>query len=176
MRDEKTLIKECLKQNQSAQTELYASFSGKMFGVCLRYAKNRMDAEDLLHEGFLKVLTNLKKYRGEGSFEGWMRRIMINTSINFYRTKTSNFMVHIDEVFDLEISDVDAVSRMSEKELVSHIQELPDGYRMIFNMYVVEGYKHKDIAEILNISESTSKTQLLKAKKSLQQKLKDNKH
>ncbi len=176
MRDEKTLIKECLEQKQSAQTELYTSFSGKMFGVCLRYAKNRMDAEDLLHEGFLKVLTNLKKYRGEGSFEGWMRRIMINTSINFYRTKTSNFMVHIDEVFDLEISDVDAVSRMSEKELVSHIQELPDGYRMIFNMYVVEGYKHKDIAEILNISESTSKTQLLKAKKSLQQKLKDNKH
>ena len=176
MRDEKTLIKECLKQNQSAQTELYASFSGKMFGVCLRYAKNRMDAEDLLHEGFLKVLTNLKKYRGEGSFEGWMRRIMINTAINFYRTKTSNYIVDIDEVFDLEISDVDAVSKMSEKELISHIQELPDGYRMVFNMYVVEGYKHKDIAEILNISESTSKTQLLKAKKSLQQKLKDNKH
>ncbi len=173
MLDEKTLIRECLKQNQSAQTELYSSFSGKMFGICLRYAKNRMDAEDLLHEGFLKVLTNLKKYRGEGSFEGWIRRIMINTSINFYRTKTSNFMVDIDDIFDLEISDVDAISKMTEKELISQIQELPDGYRIIFNMYVIEGYKHKDIAEILNISESTSKTQLLKAKKSLQQKLKE---
>ncbi len=172
MQDEKLLIKRCLKHDQKALSELYNNFSGKMYGICLRYAKNKMDADDLLHDGFVRVLKNLKAYRGEGSFEGWMRRIMVNTSINFYRKKTNHVETDISEVYGLSDNSFDdAISQISVKELLVLIQDLPDGYRLVFNMYVMEGYKHKEIAEILNISENTSKSQLLKAKATLKKKL-----
>ena len=174
MQDEKLLIKKCLKHDERALSELYNNFSGKLYGICLRYAKNKMDANDLLHDGFVKVLSNLQAYKGEGSFEGWMRRIMINTAINFYRKKTKHYETDIEEVFDLsDDSFDDAISQISTNELLELIQELPDGYRLVFNMYVIEGYKHKEIAEILEISENTSKSQLLKAKSSLKKKLKE---
>jgi len=174
MQDEKLLIKQCLKHNEQALSELYNSFSGKMYGICLRYAKNKMDADDLLHDGFIKVLKNLEAYKGEGSFEGWMRRIMVNTAINFYRKKTNHIETDISEVYNLsDKSFNDAISKISVNELLILIQDLPDGYRLVFNMYVIEGYKHKEIAEILEISENTSKTQLLKAKATLKKKLEE---
>ncbi len=172
MQDEKLLIKKCLKHDEKALSELYNNFSGKMYGICLRYAKNKMDADDLLHDGFLKVLKNLQAYRGEGSFEGWMRRIMVNTAINFYRKKSSHYDSDIEDAYDLSDSSFDnALSQISTNELLELIQDLPDGYRLVFNMFVIEGYKHREIAEILNISENTSKSQLLKAKITLKKNL-----
>lgn len=174
MLNEKLLIKRCLKNDEKALSQLYNSFSSKMYGICLRYSKNRMDADDLLHDGFVKVIKNLNTYKGEGSFEGWMRKIVVNTSINFYRKKSKNYETNIDEVYNIEDNSFDnAISQISVKELLELIQELPDGYRIVFNMYVIEGYKHREIAEILDITENTSKTQLLKAKASLRKKLEE---
>jgi RNA polymerase sigma-70 factor (ECF subfamily) len=144
-----------------------------MFGVCLRYAKNRSDAQDLLHDGFVKVYTGLNEYKGNGSFEGWIRRIMVNTAINFYHRKAGKF-------FDLKEGEEDNSSpfneeileQMSTNELLGYINEMPDGYRLVFNMYVIEGYKHVEISELLGISEATSKTQFMKARRHLMKKVK----
>lgn len=151
--------------------DIYKKYSSKMFGVCLRYARNVDDAKDILHDGFIKVFKCLKDYKGIGSFEGWIRRIMVHTAINAYRSYSSRWFILDD---DCEIDEADEITiedSISYQELVKHINALPDGYRMVFNMYVIEGYKHQEIAEILGISESTSKTQLLKARKILTKRL-----
>ncbi|MBC7827818.1 MAG: sigma-70 family RNA polymerase sigma factor [Chitinophagaceae bacterium] len=166
------LIRGCIAGNRASQTELYDLYAPRMLGVCLRYAKNREEAEEILHEGFLKVFTYIGKFRGTGSFEGWVRRIMVNSALFRYRNKS-----HLQPVIRLEtsgydsISDTDIVSNLDAKELLILVQSLPSGYRIVFNLYVFEGYKHREIAETLGISEGTSKSNLSDARAFLQKAL-----
>jgi len=170
--EEQELLNKCFKNNETALTELYKRFSSKMYGLCLRYAKNKMDAQDLLHDGFVKVLEGIKTFRSEGSLEGWLKKIMINTAINFYKKKYAVIFYDIEEADENVIFDDDLISKFSANDLLSVIQELPEGYRLVFNLFAIEGYKHNEIAEILNISENTSKTQLMKARCILMNKIK----
>ena len=155
-----------------AQNILYNKYSPKLFGTCLRYAKNYADAEDILQEGFIKVFKYLKDFRNEGYLEGWMRKIMVTTAINFYKRKSLlNKDIDPEHVKVPSTATPDAISRLSNEELLSIIQELPEGYRMVFNLNSIEGYSHKEISEIMNISINTSKSQLSRARISLQNKL-----
>lgn len=154
--------------------EIYKTYSRKMYSVCLRYARNTEEAQDVLHDGFLKVFSCLDEYKGTGSLEGWIRRIMVRTAINNYRVYDNRYFIIEDSEEILETEGISVEDSISADELMAHINALPDGYRIIFNMYVIEGYKHNEIAELLGISESTSKTQLMKARKVLMKKI--NKH
>jgi RNA polymerase sigma-70 factor (ECF subfamily) len=170
--EEKEIISRCISGERKAQFELYRIYSPKMYGICMRYAKNKTDAEDILQEGFIKVFRYLKDYRGEGAFEGWIRRIMITTSLNFYKKKNLvNKDVDPETIRLRGLSHPDAVSKMAHEELLSLIQELPNGYRTVFNLNTIEGYSHKEISEILQISINTSKSQLSRAKSSLKDKI-----
>jgi RNA polymerase sigma factor (sigma-70 family) len=172
LKDEQLLLKECLKNNPKALKCLYELYASKMLGVLIRYAKDKMEAEDMLQEGFIRVFRNLEKFRYEGSLEGWVRRIMINTAINYYKSNLKhNQSVDIDNVSHTAPMSVNAVDTMSYKQLIKLIQTLPEGYRIVFNLYVVEGYSHKEIADHLGISENTSKSQLSRARKVLQKKI-----
>jgi RNA polymerase sigma-70 factor (ECF subfamily) len=135
-----------------------------MYAVCLRYSGNSTDAQDLLQEGFIKVFKNLGKYRGEGSFEGWMRRIFLNTSIEHYRKKVNMLSVTETQEVTIEDKEWNILDNLAEKDIISMIHELSPGYRIVFNMHVIEGYSHKEIANILGINEGTSKSQLARAK------------
>jgi len=161
---ESELIQRCLNNEVLAQNELYRRFAGKMMGVCLRYAKNRDDAKDNLQDGFVRVYINLKSFKGDGSFEGWIKRIMINTAIKHYHKnlKFSN-NIDIEAAYDVGF-DNNVLGKMAVSELMQLVQTLPDGYRTIFNLYIIEGYQHNEIAEMLGISEGTSKSQLARAR------------
>ena len=139
----------------------------------MRYANNADDAQDLLQEGFIKVYRNLDKFRAEGSFEGWVRRVFVNTSIEHFRRKHNLYSITEKEENIIEDSDITALDNLAEKDIINLIQELSPGYRTVFNMYVVEGYSHKDIGNILGISEGTSKSQLARAKAILQKKVQE---
>ncbi|MFN8251967.1 MAG: RNA polymerase sigma factor [Ferruginibacter sp.] len=143
---------------------LYQRFSSKMYAVCLRYSKNSDDAQDLLQDGFVKVFKNISKFRGDGSFEGWIRRIFVNTSIEHFRRSVKNYQVTDTNEITIEDPSLTALDNLAEKDIITMIQELSPGYRQVFNMYVIEGYSHKDIGDILGISEGTSKSQLARAK------------
>lgn len=165
--NETTLIKGCIREDKKSQEVFYRMYAGKMMGICMRYAKNREDAEDILQEGFIKVFNNLKNFKAEGSLEGWVKRIMINTALLHYR-KNLKYSDHVDlEYAGAEINDIDILSAISAKDLMSMVQAMPDGYRMVFNLYVLEGYIHKEIGEMLGINEGTSKSQLARARKYL---------
>jgi len=154
------------------QEELYHRFSPKMYAVCLRYASNVEDAQDLLQEGFIKVYRNLHHFRAEGSFEGWIRRVFVNTSIEHFRKKSTKLaMVTEREEGTIEDTDITALENLAEKDIIKIVQELSPGYRTVFNLYVVEGYSHKEIGDMLGISEGTSKSQLARAKSVLQKKI-----
>jgi len=169
---ENELIDECLKNNRIAQKQLYEKFSRKMFGVCLRYAKSREDAEDILADVFVHVFVKLSSFKRDGSFEGWIRRIAVNTAITAYRSNLKyNLNDDISQVYDLSVDDESAIDLMNVQQLRSVIQQMPDGYRMVFNLYAVEGYNHREIATILDINEGTSKSQYSKAKLWLQNRL-----
>jgi len=168
---EQNLITACIKQERWAQKKLYEEHYGKMLGICMRYSNNREDAKDILHEGFIKVYKNLSKYKPGTSLYAWIKRIMVNTAIDFYRKSTRRRTEDI-ETAQLKISgDVDAVSLCAEKEILYAVQQLSPVYRTVFNMYVVEGYPHKEIAGKLGITESTSRSNLLKARMKLQKLL-----
>jgi len=170
---EKKLIKACLKNDMKAKCILYKEHEQMMFAVCMRYASSKPEAEDMLHDGFIRVLDKLDKYRFEGPLGAWIRRVLVNNCLNYLRSKKT-FEEDIEEVneskLDYSYDDLDGM--LSAKELLAFIQELPDGYRTVFNMYAIEGYKHKEIAEHLGITENTSKSQLAKARKALQEKIK----
>jgi len=173
MLNDEHLVRKCLANDARAWEQLYKQFAARMFGVCLRYGKNKMEAEDLLHDGFVRVFNNLSEFRFEGSFEGWMRRIMVNTAINYYR---KNLADNIDETdlsgaSDIKSSGESVFSFLSTQELLGYVNDLPDGYRMIFNLYAIDGFKHHEIGEMLGISENTSKTQLSKARRALQERI-----
>ncbi|MHB0755281.1 RNA polymerase sigma factor [Polaribacter sp. M15] len=163
---EKSLIKKAITNNREAQQQLFEQHSPKMLGVCRQYVKDLHHAEDLMLQGFFKVFTNLHKFKNEGSFEGWIRRIMVNTCISYLRKKNVIDVSDKDYVFD------DAATESLENTAVEDIQklidQLPEGYKMVFNLFAIEGYKHSEIANQLGISESTSKSQLFKARKLLQ--------
>jgi len=161
-----------LKGDQDSCDIIYRHFAPKMFGICLRFAKNRMDAEEILQEGFIKIFTKLSEFRNEGSFEGWIRRTIINTAINYYKKNLRHLMD--TDVTDCEIADrslLDIYCSLSMKELLNMVQKLPTGYRTVFNLNVIEGYTHKEIGEMLNISDNTSKSQLNRAKAILRKKI-----
>jgi RNA polymerase sigma factor (sigma-70 family) len=154
------------------QEELYRRFAGKMYAVCLRYANNADDAQDLLQEGFIKVFRNLHRFRAEGSFEGWIRRVFVNSSIEHFRKKSLDLSrVSEKEENTIENSDISALDSMAEKDIIRLVQDLSPGYRTVFNLYVIEGYSHKEIGELLGISEGTSKSQLARARSILQRKV-----
>jgi RNA polymerase sigma factor (sigma-70 family) len=165
---ENELITRCQSGDRLAQKVLYNRYAPKMLGVCFRYVKNQEDAEDVMTEGFYKVLTNIDKFKSEGSFEGWIRRIMVNQALMLLR-KQHNFNISI-EISNVEIKATPSVeSRLATQDILSLLELLPTGYRTIFNLYVIEGYKHREIAEMLNISINTSKSQLILAKKRLRE-------
>lgn len=152
---------------------MYKWYAPKMFGICLRYAKSQMEAEDVLQEGFIKVFRYLKNYRSDGPLEGWIRRTMVNTAINFYKKKLRYQKdISLEQTEPFNTDEESALDKLSAKELLEFVQELPDGYRMVFNLNIIEGYTHKEIGEMLNISENTSKSQLSRARGVLQTKLK----
>ncbi len=167
------LIRGCLDGDRRMQKMLYDRFSPKMYAVCLRYMGNADDAQDILQEGFIKVYKNLERYRGDGSFEGWVRRIFVNTAIEQLRKKKIDISISEKEEETIEYKTVAAPDKIGEKDLLNIVQELSPGYRTIFNLYVVEGFGHKEIAEMMNISEGTSKSQLARARIILQEKIKN---
>ncbi|HRP56638.1 RNA polymerase sigma factor [Agriterribacter sp.] len=172
---ESDLIKGCLEGDRRAQEFLYQRFSPKMYGVCLRYAGKAEDAQDILQDGFVKIFKNFRMYRGEGSFEGWVRRIFVNTAIEHYRRQANLYPVTENHENMLETKELSAFDSLSVKDLMKIIQQLSPGYRTVFNLYVIEGYSHKEIAEMIGISEGTSKSQLARAKGVLQNIIKTKK-
>lgn len=161
---ENDLITGAIQGDSGMQKLLYDRFAGKMYGVCLRYSNQVEDANDILQEGFIKVFRNLPKYRGEGSFEGWVRRIFVNTAIEHYRKRSKTFQVTEAQENTVEDQSLDALDNLAQKDLVNLINQLSPGYKMVFNMHVIEGYSHKEIAAELGITEGTSKSQLARAK------------
>lgn len=172
---EEELIKGCIREDRTCQQKLYKTYAGKMLVVCLRYCRSRQEAEDILQDGFIRVFDNIKKFSFNGSFEGWVRRIMINCALRNYR-KSSYQKEQIGIADDYDIpEDTGVYDKLSEKELMVMINDLPEGYKMVFNLYAIEGYSHKEIADTLGINEGTSRSQLNKARKQLQKKLYDTK-
>ena len=169
---DRELIEGCVKNDRICQEALFKMFAGKMKVVCLRYVNDRDDADDVLQEGFIKVFKNIERFGFNGSFEGWVRRIMVNTAltkISRHSYKEEVALVHDNfESYDYR----DIVAGISAKELMVMINELPVGYKLVFNMYVLEGFSHKEIAMSLGVTEATSRSQLLKARLALQQRLK----
>jgi RNA polymerase sigma factor (sigma-70 family) len=163
------IIQECIKGNRQSQSTLYNQFASKMFVVCLRYSRNREEAEEILQEGFMKVFEFIHQFKFAGSFEGWIRKIMVNCALQKIRSKPQLRVVSEIEGSKLEYSGSDDIlSRLGTKELLQMVQELPPGYRMVFNLYVFEGLKHREIANLLGISEGTSKSNLSDARHLLQ--------
>lgn len=161
-----------MRGERKMQQELYQRFASKMYGVCLRYAGSAEEAEDVLQEGFIKVFNKIGSFRGDGSFEGWIRRIFVNTAIEHYRKKIYLQPITEYEEDTMEGKYLSVLDKMEEKDIIQLVQQLSPGYRTVFNMYVIEGYSHKQIAEALGISEGTSKSQLSRAKQILQDMVK----
>ena len=169
---ESDLISGCIEGNRRMQEELYRRFSPRMYAVCLRYASNAEEAEDILQEGFIKIFKKLGSYRGDGSFEGWIRRIFVNTAIEHFRRRRYLQPVTEKEENTVEGKYLSILDDLAEKDILELVRQLSPGYRTVFNMYVVEGYTHKEIGDMLGISEGTSKSQLSRAKVILQDMVK----
>ena len=170
---EQEIIQGCRKKDPKAQKALYDKYSPKMFGVCRRYLKNYEDAEDVLVDALFKVMTKIDMYHGNGSFEGWIRRIVVNEALMHLR-KNHNFKMTV-EISNIDIKSVVTIEdELAAQDILKLLEKLPTGYRTVFNLYVVEGYKHREIAEELGISINTSKSQLILAKKRLQALVKEN--
>ncbi len=166
---EKEFINACRRNERWAQKCLYEEHYPSMMGVCLRYSNNEQDALDILHEGFIKVFRNISKYQVGTSLSAWIRRIMVNTAIDYYRKNIRRRTEDLDMAFDVRSPDADAVSQCSEKEILEAVQLLTPAYRTVFNLYIIEGYSHKEIASDLGITESTSRSNLVKARSKLKE-------
>ena len=172
--NEKELIEACKNNDVRAQKLLYETFDRKMMSVCLRYADNREMAEDFLQDGFIKVFSSIRSYSYEGSFEGWMRRIFVNTALEALRKNDLlRNGVELNALEPQQEADYSAVEKISADELMELIAQLPPGFRTVFNMFAIEGYSHREIAETLNINESTSRSQYTRAKRLLQKWIKE---
>jgi RNA polymerase sigma factor (sigma-70 family) len=171
-RDESQLIEDCKRGIAAAQKCLYEQYSRKMMGVCMRYINDYETAKDLMHDGFIKIFLNIESFGFEGSFEGWMRRIFVNTSLEYLRKNdVLKESFDISQSYNIQGNDESVVERLSAEELRAIIASLPDGFRSVFNLYAVEGYSHKEIGEMLGIAESTSRSQFARARSLLQQKM-----
>ncbi|MFD2567745.1 RNA polymerase sigma factor [Pseudotenacibaculum haliotis] len=164
---QKSIIKKAIQQNREAQQSIFDEFSPKMLGVCRQYVKDNHHAEELMLSGFLKVFTHLHKFKHEGSFEGWIRRIMVNTCLSYLRKK--NPIRTTDEEYVYNDHATESLENTSVEDIQKLIDQLPEGYKVVFNLYAIEGFKHAEIAEELGITVSTSKSQLFKARKWLQE-------
>jgi RNA polymerase sigma-70 factor (ECF subfamily) len=167
---EELMLAGCLRNNATAQEALYNRFSPRMLGVCYRFAKNREDAEDMLQEGFIKVFTQIHQYRNEGALEGWIRRIVVHTCINILK-KNKKFSDSVDIIHANSVNVKEEIipSIMQAKQIVECIRTLPLGYKTVLNLYAIEGYSHKEIAMMLDIEESTSRSQYTRAKAMLEE-------
>ena len=166
------IIKGCKSGKMKDQEVLYREFSGILFSVCLYYSKDYTEAEDILHEGFMKIYQNISKYRYKGSFEGWMRRIMINTALEKFRKERHLHALRDIDDHEEDFSSNEIISDITAKDLIGLIQQLSPKYRMVFNLYAIEGYSHKEISKMMGISEGTSKSNLARARSILQKKVK----
>jgi RNA polymerase sigma factor (sigma-70 family) len=168
---EEELLKGCLEERQDCQRELYKRFAGKMMVVCIRYTKDKLEAEDMLQDGFIKVFDNVGKFKQEGSLEGWVRRIMVNTALNKIRANKMKFEDISETVSHLADGDTNVIDKLSEEAILEIISHLPNGYKYVFNMFAIEGFSHKEIAEKLGIEEASSRSQYAKARKYLQNQI-----
>ena len=167
---EELMLNGCLRNSASAQESLYNRFSPRMLGVCYRFAKNREDAEDMLQEGFIKIFTQIHQYRNEGALEGWIRRIMVHTCINILKkNKKFSDSVDITNAHSIHVREEMIPSIMQAKQVVECIRSLPLGYKTVLNLYAIEGYSHKEISIMLDIEESTSRSQYTRAKSMLEE-------
>ncbi len=170
--NEAYIINGCRRGKHRAQKALFDRYHPVLMGICVRYAKSNAEAEDILLVGLARIFNKINDYSGRGSFEGWMKRIMINVAIDNYRKNLKHYFTENFDDLTTDDTGVDYIpDNFSLEDIIRTIQELPNGYRIVFNLYAIEGYTHKEIAEKLNITESTSKTQLMKARKKLKQKL-----
>ena len=166
---EQAILTGCLQNDPVAQRELYNRYSPKMLSVCYRFAQNREDAEDMLQEGFIRVFTQIKSFRNSGSFEGWIRRIIVHTCINFLKKyKKFNESVDLAYVTNIQVKEETVPSIMLARQVIECIRLLPVGYRTVLNLYGIEGYNHKEISQMLDIEESTSRSQCTRAKTMLE--------
>lgn len=168
---ENEMIEGCKKGDRHAQKLLYDRFSGKMFALCCRYVKDKMEAEDILLTAFTKILDRIGQYKNEGSFEGWIRKVMVNESLSYLRKNKSMYVETDIEAVDKEPNYEKLENHLEAQDLLKLISELPSGYRIVFNMFAIDGYSHKEIGEQLGINENTSKSQLSRARIVLQKKL-----
>lgn len=170
---EEQLIKACIREDAASQKELFMRYSSRMLAVCHRYARSHADAEDILQDAFIKVFDKMHQFKFEGSFEGWIRKVVVNTALKKYSVQRYDKEIAGYEVKDKDegVQDPAAYSHLSHKELLELIMQLPDGYRIIFNLYVIEGYQHDEIAQMLGIQPGTSRSQLVKARALLQKQI-----
>jgi RNA polymerase sigma-70 factor (ECF subfamily) len=170
--DEAQLINDCKQQLAAAQQQLYEGYARKMMGVCMRYVNDYETARDLLHDGFIKVFTHISSFQGEGSFEGWLRRVFVTTALEYLRKNdVLRESYDISTSYNLQTEEETIIERISADELRAIIGTLPTGFRTVFNLYAVEGYSHKEIGKLLSITESTSRSQFARAKNLLKQKI-----
>jgi len=171
---ESQLIEGCVRRDKRAQRQLYDLYAKRMAAVCMRYCGNYEIALDLMHDGFIKIFTNIESYSGQGFFEAWMRKIFVNTSLEYLRKndalRNSN---EIDEEIQIMSTEASIIEQLSANEIMTLIQELPLGFRTVFNLYAIEGYSHAEIAKTLNINESSSRSQFSRARAILQAKITD---
>ena len=168
------LINGCIRQNAVAQKAVFDLYAGRMLGVSLRYARNMADAEDILQDAFIKVFDKIKQFKNEGSLEGWIRKIVVNTALKKYTLTRYTKELYGEDVAEkdyLQKEDPSAFEHLNEKDILALIHALPDGYRIVFSLYVMEGYRHEEIAEMLGINAGTSRSQLSKARQMLQKQL-----
>ena len=168
---ESQLIEGCKQKERAAQKALYEHMAGKMFAVCCRYVKDRMEAEDVLVTSFMKVFERIDQFKNEGSFEGWVRKVVVNESLSYLRKNKSMYVETEIETADQEPDLGRVDNHLEAEDLLKMVSELPSGYRIVFNMYAIDGYSHKEIADFLGISENTSKSQLSRARSHLQSRL-----
>ncbi|MBN1339684.1 MAG: RNA polymerase sigma factor [Bacteroidales bacterium] len=169
--DIERVIAGCKKGKRQSQQELFNLFSEELFGVCLYYSKDYADAEDLLHDGFMKIFKNISQFRHEGSIQGWMRKVVVNTALEKYRKKNILYAVGDDFDFEKEFEPVNLNDEVTVGDLMGFIRQLSPKYRLVFNLYAIEGYSHREISGMLGISEGTSKSNLARARAILQKKV-----
>jgi RNA polymerase sigma-70 factor, ECF subfamily len=167
------LINGCRRRDKNAQRELYDFYSSKMYTLCFRYVRNAQEAEDILVTGFMKVFEKIDQFKGDGSFEGWVRKIMVNEALTFLRRNRAMYLETGIEKADWKLNYEQLSDHLEIEDMMNMIRALPPGYRVVFNMYAIDGYSHKEIADQLGISENTSKSQLSRARSYLQRRLSD---
>jgi RNA polymerase sigma-70 factor (ECF subfamily) len=168
---EQELIEGCIRNHPATQEKLFKTFSGKMLAICCRYAPTRAEAEDILQDGFIKVFGKIHMFKSQGSLEGWIKRIMVNTALDALRKNKRLFISDLEEQKDIQDVSFKPGNQLEAKDLMIMIQSLPTGFRTVFNLYAVEGYSHKEIGDLLGISENTSKSQYSRARAHLQKLL-----